>query len=362
MRRNWPRILPSLPAAQYDEHSFASDADTIVPWISLQDASGNYVVTRMDISVEDEHGCVFRRSGSSGCTIGKMQLDCTQLDAYPRRQKQFKMRISRGTNVVTFMVQNPKIIQPVEWNPSPLPASVKVGDLKTTIVGLKSGNSDYYGACFIPKREIYEKNRVTTEWSVYNMRVHDATGNSGYDFLCPREPAVKLSLDLRKNENAAFSANELWALPAMPLPDPGKFIVLNGSRKFNGATIRLESLAGAGNVTYSNGAPVSSVILDAGFSGRGLSGSGTGRYLATSKSVDWVFATTVTGLKSDQNILIFCIDDKGKKTVSDGGSTTVWDLRLLTLPVDQAAKTVQINIVVQTLVRMEFFLKPPVAL
>jgi hypothetical protein len=72
-----------------------------------------------------------------------------------------------------------------------------------------------------------------------------------------------------------------------------------------------------------------------------------------------VFAATITGLKSTQNILIQCIDNKRKKSIADGGYRGVGDLRLLTLPLDKAAKSVQINLVVHTLVKMEFLLKPP---
>jgi hypothetical protein len=111
----------------------------------------------MTISVEDEHGCAFRRNFGNYRTMGKKKLNCAKLDAYPRRQKQFKMCFSRGTNIVSFMVHNPQIILPVEWKPSPLPVTAKVGDLKMTIVELKSSVSPDNGAYFVPAWEIYDK-------------------------------------------------------------------------------------------------------------------------------------------------------------------------------------------------------------
>ena len=74
--------------------------------------------------------------------------------------------------------------------------------------------------------------------------------------LCTNETAWKLTAILRRTPEAKFASNEVWTIPNLQIPGPGKLRNLSISNRWQGVTVQLCAIAGAAEVTYSNGIPV----------------------------------------------------------------------------------------------------------
>lgn len=366
--RHWPRFLPRLPEAKYASHRFTTKKDVLVVWISLQNASNKYVTSDFETSIEDEHGCVFAHHGRQNSAVGKMHLDMTEQYAYPRRQKQFKMILKKYQNgdSVTLTIPNPKVVNPPDWKPESLPAVRQSGDLKVTLKDLKVTRGDGNEMFFGPQFEMEEHGKPTSVWT-YSMSYSDVTGNSGYYSLCACEPALKLTAEFFKTADAPFNANELWSLPEIPAPGSGHFETLHGFRNFNGTTIRLLALSGPGIMIYSNDIPGTAEPLESARQNpprMGISSSSAGSGMSMTRIVkstsdSWVFSIVITNQKPGQDILIYALNDQGKKTIASGYHSA-GDIRFLSLPMDETTKSIRLNIVVQSRLKMEFMVKPPV--
>jgi hypothetical protein len=358
----------------------------------------------IDTLIEDEHGCVFTGPGGGmgiGLAGGKMELAIIEHPVFPRRQKQFKMIMQKGPNIgpfasapVTLMIPNPTQLSPVEWKPEPFPIARQSGDLKVT---LNRVASTYTPATpvfretwrFEPQFEIVQNGQPTRDWTCASMVFSDATGNTHESFLCPHEPALKLTMELTRTAEARFATNEIWSPPALDAPEPGKFQVLNGTGTVEGVTFRLATFSGPGVVTYSNGIPVKATPPDGAlrplFVTSSTVGTGNSAYtVSETKSDTSVLAIGVTGLKAANDLLIFAIDDQGGKTNVNGYSsqagniffhqaidalgnrTVVTSLHdqtgavcFLSIPMEKTTKTIRMNFVVQKRRKMEFTFKPP---
>jgi hypothetical protein len=241
---------------------------------------------------------------------------------------------------------------------------------------------------FAPQFEMEQNGQPTRDWTCPSMIYSDVTGNTHASFLCPHEPALKLSIELARTMDARFDSNELWSTPEMAAPEPGKFQVLSGSGTIDGVTIRLATLSGPGVVTYSNGIPIKATPPDGALRPLHVTSSsvasGNSAYIAAElKSDCWVLALGITGLKPGHDLLIFAIDDHGRKTMVNGYNNQEGNIFFhyaldalgeramgfssysqpkaicfLSMPVDATTKTIRMNFVIQKRRKMEFLFKP----
>src|SRR5688500_8717637 len=94
----------------------------------------------------------------------------------------------------------------------------------------------------------------------------DATGNSGWS-LCTNEPAWKYRTTIFRTDNATFSTNELWTLPAVGMPAPGAMVPVQLTNVLSGFPVELRYVAGPGSYTFSNDVLVTIAPWKAGMSG-----------------------------------------------------------------------------------------------
>ena len=274
--KHWPKFLPKLPAANYYASPFKSTKDELVTWISQQTASNKFVSPGITTFIEDEHGCVFADAGGgmgSRSWDGKMEMATLEFPVFPRRQKQFKMVVQKwpgygpfASPPVTLMISNPKQVSPVEWKPETFPIVKQSDGLKVTLnkiatICTASTRVSKETWRFEPQFEIVQNGQPTREWTCSSLKFSDVTGNTHDSFLCPREPALRLTMEFARTADARFDTNEIWSPPPMTAPAPGKFQVLKGSGAIDGVTFRLATLSGPGVVTYSNGMPINVIIV-----------------------------------------------------------------------------------------------------
>jgi hypothetical protein len=391
---------------------FTSRIDELVTWFSYQNASNKYMSANLTTFIEDDHGCVFVDPGGgigTGFGEGKMEVMAIEHPVFPRRQKEFKLVVAKMTTMgpraippVTLMIPNPKVIVPMEWKPESYPIVKKFDDLQVTLkkidtvfragprfarenITLKSRQGV---RLFEPEIAIEQNGQPTREWTGFSTNFSDVTGNSHGSFLCPHEPALKMTIEFARTPDARFDSNELWSPPEMAAPEAGKFQMLTGSGTIDDVTFRLATLSGPGVVIYSNSVPIKATPPDGALRPLHVTSSsislGDSTYvLSETKSDSWVLGMFISGLKPAHDLLVFIIDDHGRKTTASGyfkqageiffpysldtrGQQTMVSslgaqsnaICFISMPMDKTTKTMRINFVIQKRRKIEFLFKP----
>jgi hypothetical protein len=355
-------------------------ADSLVLWFSRRDkqtgAYLNFDWQAKAVAV-DEHGCEFEMSdyqlhGSSwtvsgnamppGAPSSKYILASGLLTNFPRRQKAFKLRFKsdQGKVVSEFRVPNPVYRFYPTWKPEPFPTTKRAGAMAATLIGLTHHRLD-------PAFQVSENGQPTGDWENTRVTVFDATGNpaGGGERLCTNETAVKLQAEFFRRDHARFASNEIWTIPNVPIPPPGKVHVMNLSNTLQGVSLKLWTIGGPCSVTYSNGVPgqvqPTSANRGAGSYSMSPSKPGFGRSRVNVISLNMGspnLVLSVTGLKEGLRFSVQPISDRDREALYSGLNESVEGQRLYVLDVPRDAKTVDLKFIVQERRVVEFLVPP----
>jgi hypothetical protein len=269
--------------------SFTTPTDTLVLWVRQQyDASGNQSHS-FQYYVYDKAGtaCVqtYGRNYSGGNQRGN-DIVAVQLDAFPRRQGKFVVRVQEQGNGgqemadEKFVISNPAAGKSyAKWTPEPLPSTKEDADVSVTLTKLVAGaNMPYQRDSDNPDDAVNKGVQVAfhveragkhvTNWQPASVETTDATGNRTainygpggnqaqwhgdeatftYQYgLWPDEPAWKLRMEL--TQNSGFSSDEEWTAQNIP-------VVLGSQQSFNGLAGVRGAVVVRGGVVVRNNPP-----------------------------------------------------------------------------------------------------------
>ena len=181
------------------------------------------------------------------------EIVAVQLDAFPRRQGKFVVRVQQQGNggqemsEQKFVISNPARKSFTKWTAEPLPATKVDDDVSVTLTKLVFGADTTYNrnqdnpddpvnkgvqAVF----QVQRNGKAAGNWQPVSVETSDATGNhvSGwcntqmngdedtttYQWgLWPDEPAWKIKFEF--SQQSDFAANELWTVQNIPMK-PGR--------------------------------------------------------------------------------------------------------------------------------------------
>jgi hypothetical protein len=235
-------------------NSFTTTNDTLVVWVRQEYGSQQYHYFQYYAYDTAGTACVGANfaSGSSGRQGN--EVVGIRLDAFPRRQGKFFLRVQEQGNGgqelsdQKFVIRNPSRGSFLEWAPDPLPNTQEDDDVSVTLTKLVAGtamsytrdNDDPDNAMNKGVQATFhlERNgKPVTDWEPVSVETSDATGNhvsgwiagnnwSGNDDeatyqygLWPDEPAWKLRVEF--SQKSDFADNELWSVQNIPL-EPGR--------------------------------------------------------------------------------------------------------------------------------------------
>jgi hypothetical protein len=145
-----------------------------------------------------------------------------------------KMRVydRDGKQVAEFDVPFPDTSAAPVWTPDPLPVTKTDDDVRVTFTAVEMQEQPQPKLAFPlqhPRRGwkinpvfSVERNGIPAPaWKSDSMTLTDALGNTGYLWNCnlsPFEPAWKIEMTVSRDDPAAFSPEERWESPLIPLP------------------------------------------------------------------------------------------------------------------------------------------------
>ena len=236
--------------------SFDTTNATLVVWI-LQETKGNNQRYSWQPLIYDraETACVQSWPRNWNQAGVNRQVAAAQLDAFPRHDRKFFLRVQSWDNhgqrvsKEQFVISNPaRVASSPKWTPESLPDTQSDGDLDVTLTKLVTGvQSPYNRGNGVPRNDpstkgvqldfdVQQKGQSATNWSPVRVVTSDATGNSvqgwinafnmngqesGYFYregLWPDEPAWKLRLEFSRT--SGFGNDEIWAVNDVPV-QPG---------------------------------------------------------------------------------------------------------------------------------------------
>jgi hypothetical protein len=298
--------------------------------------------------------------------------------------KSFKLRVfnTEGVNVAELDVPdpNPNAARAASWSGESLPITKSDDVLAVTLKSLNTTRrKDTYSDRKTSRVELSSLFDVTkdgkpaTEWSVRQVQVFDAIGNSANPWdcrLCPHESAWKVQLRLFRAETAEFGESEMARLGSVKLPQPARVEEAAASHTVQGVTIELLATGGAGKVTHHN-------LSQQRFNGTHSSGGtvyvagkpincqvetrGDGRFSGTTVTCEAPhIVARVTGLTQDHTTPILrAIDDQDRSVRVSGPVQNTDNLHLWFFDTASDAKSLNLTFIVQKARTFEFLVKPP---
>jgi hypothetical protein len=235
-----------------------TNSDALHIWLSRWDPTANGYDAYDWISAEivDDHDCVFpsAQGGNEGdptlppvVVIGgthpKETVNWLTFEAFPRQQKQFRLRIYSGLNsgsfVAEFIVQNPLAGKPVasNWPAQSIPVTVRDNDVAFTLKSMSyRTNFDYHAdhdpffsnaLGIIPAIEVTEQGLNSSNWFPVTAELWDSSGNfarkkfpfreslSNAMFLCPSNVIWRLSVKFCGLSNSPAASNGSWEISGL---------------------------------------------------------------------------------------------------------------------------------------------------
>ena len=260
----------------------ATPKPCLVVWLEWQ--TNSTVTVKPDYSqyftalLADESGFVSGADAHVSFPPWSQALESIAFEVFPRRAPRLKLcffQHRQNTNAPCpgeLFVENPVLSNHPEWEPDPLPATNRAGDLEVTLTRfhtghgtrttyrtLPNGNSIVehstqrddgrnYSAANLEMRSLYHTNEI---WQIANVEVSDATGNSvknssmsqgspdqGISFmpsLWPSERAWKLDLEVKRA--AGFAPDELFVFHDVSLGEVGQTNRFDWQTNFAGVRV-----------------------------------------------------------------------------------------------------------------------------
>lgn len=248
-----PATTAGRPAAR-GRGSFNTPNDSLVLWVRQEyDAKDSY--HNFQYYTYDKAGtaCVQTYGRNYGGGRNGNEIVAVQLDAFPRRQGKFVVRVQEQGNGgqemsdQKFVIHNPARGSFEKWTAEPLPAMKDDDDLSVTLSKLVFGadtpyNRDQDDADDAANKgvqavfQVQRHGKAADNWQPVSVETSDATGNhvngscntqwngddgtTTYQWgLWPDEPAWKIKFEF--SQQSGFAADELWTVQNIPL-QPGR--------------------------------------------------------------------------------------------------------------------------------------------
>ena len=243
-----------------EEYSFSggSTSNSLMVWFTLDDARGSNV-TSLPLpwtwyEAVGEDGFRYPMNGGSGSSFaGKFTVYHINLDAFPRRQGEFKLEFIGGERqtLAAVKLRNPVRGPFPEWKPERLPISRTNGPIVVTLESLREqgrGETKWV----TPKWKVSSPDpQWETAKATYSL-FHDTTGNRG-SRLSFQEPAWKLSTGFRRVGWTNYSDDEKVLLADFSVPEPGTVTVVDKEFERLGVSLKIRAISGAGTLCITNG-------------------------------------------------------------------------------------------------------------
>jgi len=382
-----------------------TNSDALHIWLTRRDPlSGNYLDVKIQSAqLLDEHGCAFIATQCGGDNYGQVTngycVGWFTFEAFPRHERSFRLQLfdnyNYGSNLCEFTVANPAPPpkDASDWSANPLPITNRDRDVSFVLGSLtvKTNRDDPKGIRYGSPRQIAPAFEVTEhgvpshEWEAVDQDLWDGSGNFASElsgdsrFLCPQEKAWKLAVRFFGSEKSSLASNSVWTLHGLKVPAPGEFTNLNATKEVQGVTLTAISLAGAGNVTYSNNVLVQAsppVDLHQNNTFRNsYSGTNSSYYLTANTPH---IAMLIPKMSADQRLTVRATDDRGREfyarewawggyhpnsaKVNELHYLKLYDnsgLTFLILDLADDSKTVDLTFCIHKARTAEFIFKPP---
>ena len=249
-----PATTAGRPAAR-GRGSFTTPNDALVLWVRQEyDAKESY--HNFQYYAYDKAGtaCVQTYGRNYGGGRHGNEIVAVQLDAFPRRQGKFLVRVQEQGNGgqemsdQKFVIRNPARGSFTQFAAEPLPSTKEDDDVSVTLTKLAAGADMPYQRDQDDADDVANKGvqavfnverhgKPVTNWQPVSVETTDATGNhvngavsqnnwqDGNDTviyqygLWPDEPAWKIKFEF--SQQSDFADNELWTVQNIPL-QPGR--------------------------------------------------------------------------------------------------------------------------------------------
>ena len=233
--------------------SFTTPTDTLVLWVRQQYDPKQYHYFQYYTYDKADTACVQTYGRNYGNNRQGNEVVAVQLDAFPRRQGKFVVRVQQQGNGgqemadQKFVISNPVRKSFTKWTAEPLPATKVDDDMSVTLTKLVFGADTTYNrnqdnpddpvnkgvqATF----QVQRNGKTARNWQPVSIETSDATGNhvgggpstqwngdesvATYQWgLWSDEPAWKLRAEF--SQQSDFADSELWTVPNIPL-QPGR--------------------------------------------------------------------------------------------------------------------------------------------
>lgn len=255
--RRWlpARWLGWLPAS-FTSTSGISRTNAATIWFTLTDNTG------ADVNVFPWHwyGAVgddgFEHAlggGSGASSAGGRMIRHLDLEAFPRRQKDFDFRLlDQNRRVIgSIRLRNPSRGPFPEWRPVPMPVTQTNGPVAVTLESIAE-QTNRYGVWLAPKWKLITTDSQWVRAKPAYQDFEDATGNRG-GRLSFQESAWKLTMPFRRVGWTNYSDDERFRLAGLTVPEPGSMQLLQTNFTRLGVNISVQALAGAGTLSITNG-------------------------------------------------------------------------------------------------------------
>jgi len=233
-------------------NSFTTPTDTLVIWVHWQYDSKQYHY--FQFFAYDKAGAGCAQAGPRNYRNNGNEVVAVQLDAFPRRQGKFVVRVQEQGNggqemsEQKFVIHNPVAKSFAKWTAEPLPSTKTDDDVSVTLTKLVSGadmpyqrnqdNADDAANKGVQAVFHVERNgKPVSNWQPVSVETSDATGNHVYGGinqnnwqdnndtvayqygLWPDEPAWKVRAEF--SQQSDFASNEVWMVQNIPVK-PGR--------------------------------------------------------------------------------------------------------------------------------------------
>ena len=236
---------------KYYSFDHETDQESLVIWFSQP---GDTLSSPMlSFEAVDDRGHGYKSHGSGYSSNGARQIGFATLDAWPRRQKEFTLRVTNwgddGSEKIIgeFKIPNLAFHDYPSWKPDGLPAIRRIDGLDVTLLRLPS-------PFFQPVIRVTRAEEIDLGWEpVSDYLFYDPTGNASHSLLDLRnEDVVKLRAKLFRKVRADFDATEKWIVPGVVVPDKGQHKLLSLTNTLQGVKLEILGISGMGEFTYSN--------------------------------------------------------------------------------------------------------------
>ncbi len=312
------------------------------PWVSIR--------------TEDESGGI---CGINECAtfLGGRGKSVTRMlmRSFPRRRPWFWLDMvdSSGASLGRLRVPNPDPGPFPTWPTLPLPQTLTNGPVQLTLESITQAGRPGW-PYLVPKFSVKSKNPEWAKAEPQLMDCSDATGNvcmTADDplYFSPNEPACKLHVWLSRGRWIDFDNEEQLVLTNFPIPQHGEFLTIDRKTNICDVGVDITYLAGARQVSLSNGVMFASAAPPIGTNSHSLLETGT-NVVETWMCNSPTMLVEFSGAGAKDEIWEWATDQDGQKvdlceTTPNSSTVEHKRFRLLTLRPNSTSKTLSVRLV-----------------